>query len=435
MTASAVDLPHQPELQSTDGRDLDLATDVGSSQLFIPAATAFVERFSTADYWSVPQKPFLWQNRLNRKMNSRLPCLTTAWLLLAAIAVVASPTDQAADASKKTTSATSSSTHVLSRNQGQITAGDRLLLQATGRLEQRSSISARLRYQGNIDNSQIYGVGSYWQQGQGDSLRVRFEVQVAGQNASLLQISNSRFLWMDRQLPAGRRITRIDLREVRAATQHDAKSLDEARPGEATWSTLETASLAHSGGLPGLLASIHEHFSLMPPQAMRLASTSPTASRPVSIPVFAIVGHWRVPKLAAVVAPPQAPEDGVSGAVMAQRAELQSISPRLPQEVLLLVGQADLFPYRIEYRRLETPAIAPGDAQAAPYQLSPSPIVAVEFSDVAFDVPIDAGTFDYSPGNAEWIDQTAVVLERLYRERQGPMTTRQGKRASAATDR
>jgi hypothetical protein len=33
-------------------------------------------------------------------------------------------------------------------------------------------------------------------------------------------------------------------------------------------------------------------------------------------------------------------------------------------------------------------------------------------------VPIAAGQFDYAPGDADWIDQTATVLERLRRERQ-----------------
>jgi len=356
-------------------------------------------------------------------MNSRLPCFTAMGILLAMASVAAPPPDHAAISRAETAAVATPSRNELPPNGQQITAGDHLLLQAASRLEQRGSIVARLRYQCHIDGVQMYGAGSYWQQGRGDTLRVRFELQAAGQNASLLQISNSRFLWTDRQLPIGRKITRIDLRELRAAVVNGSKNLVDARPGEATWSTLETASLAHCGGLPGLLAAIHQHFSLLPPQAMRLATTPPTASRPVSIPVFAVVGHWRISKLTALASPSQATKTLMSGSATAERAELPSLPARLPQEILLLVGQADLFPYRIEYRHLETPAVVSGEAPP-PYQLSPSPIVALECSDVAFDVPIDRGMFDYSPGNAEWIDQTAEVLERLYRERQNPRATR-----------
>jgi hypothetical protein len=92
----------------------------------------------------------------------------------------------------------------------------------------------------------------------------------------------------------------------------------------------------------------------------------------------------------------------------------------------LLVGQADLFPYRIEYRRLETPLAASHDTAPIPYQLSPNPLVVLELTDVAFDVPIAAGQFDYAPGDADWVDQTAAVLERLRSKREQQLATRTG---------
>jgi hypothetical protein len=86
--------------------------------------------------------------------------------------------------------------------------------------------------------------------------------------------------------------------------------------------------------------------------------------------------------------------------------------------VLLLVDQTNLFPHRIEYRRLETPTAADPAAKSVPYQLSARPLVVLEFSDVAFDVPIAVGQFDYAPPSVDWVDHTAAVLERLRRERQ-----------------
>jgi hypothetical protein len=82
--------------------------------------------------------------------------------------------------------------------------------------------------------------------------------------------------------------------------------------------------------------------------------------------------------------------------------------------VLILVGQADLFPYRIEYRRLETAPNGP----PIPYQLSANPMVVLEFIDVVFDTPIATGQFDYTPGDAEWTDQTATILHRLRQQTQ-----------------
>ncbi len=258
----------------------------------------------------------------------------------------------------------------------------------------------------------MYGVGSYWQQGSGDSLRVRLEIQIVGQEASLLQISNSWFLWIDRRLPTGRNVSRINLRQLRADPMLSGTGLEAIQPGKATWSPIEPELLAHCGGLPSLFAALGESFSFLPPQAMRLAIASPDASQPASIPVFAVVGHWTPKKLTSLLA------------VDSQPLTIDKLPERLPQEVLLLVGQADLFPYRIEYRRLETPLAASRETPPAPYQLSANPMVVLELSDIAFDVPIAAGQFDYNPGDANWVDQTAATLERLRRERQEQVAAR-----------
>jgi hypothetical protein len=284
-------------------------------------------------------------------------------------------------------------------------------MQAASKLEQRGSISARLRHQIAIAGNQLYGVGSYWQQGSGEALRVRLELQIAGQDARLLQVSNGRFLWTERRLATGRFVTRVNLRQLRADPALTPASLEHVEPGEATWTTLQPELIAHCGGLPSLLAALGENFSFLPPQAMRLAADPAAGSQPTSIPVFAVVGHWKPEKLSALVGETESNTDG------AQPLTVSGLPDRLPQEVLLLVGQADLFPYRVEYRRLDTPLTSRANAQLGPYQLSANPMVVVELSDVAFDVQIAAGQFDYSPGDADWVDLTADVLERLHRER------------------
>jgi hypothetical protein len=372
-------------------------------------------------------------------MNSKLPRLTPLLTILAAVALVAprhrsgaadEPNGSAATPAADATpgGAAAAIQRQPASRLAPPTVGDELLMRAAARLERRASVSARLRHQVSIGGQPLYGVGSYWQQGTGDELRVRLELQIAGREANLLQASNSRFLWIERRLPTGRTVTRIDLRQLRADPVLGATQLGDIQPGKATWSPMHPELSAHCGGLPSLLAALEENFSFLPPQAMRLAPQSGLESQPASVPVFAIVGHWRQEKLAALL------KDGRESRVKRQEPETSNapsppssaIPKRMPQEVLLLVGQADLFPYRIEYRRLETPQVANQDGPSIPYQLSVDPMIVLELTDVAFDVSIAAGQFDYAPGDAEWVDQTATVLERLHRERQDQVAARTG---------
>jgi hypothetical protein len=139
--------------------------------------------------------------------------------------------------------------------------------------------------------------------------------------------------------------------------------------------------------------------------------------------VFAVVGHWKPEKLAALLTKDDANKQNQKPSDT-KSAKQKRIPERLPEEVLLLVGQSDLFPYRIEYRQLETPVAANKDGPPIPYQLSVHPMVVLELSDVVFDAPIAAGQFDYTPGDADWVDQTAVLLERLRRASQAQVAAR-----------
>jgi hypothetical protein len=349
---------------------------------------------------------FLWQNRQNRHMKNTLPRSWASAMLLLASAVIAlsgllamARVARGADAIAATTAS----------------SGDRLLVQALSQLERRRSITARLNYEVRLLGERLSGRGGYWQQGSGEELRVRLDLQMIGQDSALRQVSDGRALWVDRRLPMGRTVTQINLRELRADPVLAADRFDQIAPGEASWSATQPDVLACYGGLPRLLASLSENFSFMPRQAMRLVS--PGSPPQASPPYFAVVGHWKPERLAMLTGQPTNVGDPDS--------ETQTSQPhRLPQEVLLLFGQADLFPYRVEYRQRETPAAAGPNLPGPTYQLSTSPMVVLEFSDVAFDVPIAVGQFEYKPGDIDWVDQTATVLERLHRERQAKVAAR-----------
>jgi hypothetical protein len=345
-------------------------------------------------------------------MKKSLPCFS------ALVAIVAF---RAATAQTAPVSAAPTQPPVAVDAPARVPSGDDLLMRAASQLERRSSVAARLRHQVTAGGQELFGVGSYWQQGSGVDLKVRLELQIAGGDAQLLQVSNSRFLWIDRRLPTGRSVTRFDLRQLRADPSITPPDVDKLDPGKANWSSIQPLLLAHSGGLPSLLASLGENFNFLPPQTMRLAMEPPVSAQPTSVPVYAIVGQWKPEKLTALITKSEDPAKETTGP---KKAKPPKMPDRLPQEVLLLVGQADLFPYRIEYRQLETPVAAIADGPAIPYQLSDHPLVVLEMSDVVFDAPIAAGQFDYTPGDANWVDQTAGLIERLRRQRQEQVATR-----------
>jgi hypothetical protein len=304
--------------------------------------------------------------------------------------------------------------------------GDQLLQQVAAHLERRASVTAKLRHQVSFAGQQFYGVGNYWQQASGEDLKVRLELQIAGHDAQLLQVCNSRHMWVDRKLPTGRQVTRVDLRTLRANPSLGAPDLNDVKPGQANWSPLQSSLVAYSGGMPSLLASLSENFTFLPPQAMKLAMTPPLTPEPTNVSVFAVVGHWRPERLAAILAKAQRnssdPSQATAEAEQPQRAK---IPERIPQEVLLLVGQSDMFPYRIEYRGLETPDPMSADGPAIPYQISVHPMVVLELSDIAFDTVIPPGQFDFIiPGDVDMIDQTSAILDQLRQAHQQQVATR-----------
>ena len=359
-------------------------------------------------------------------MKNILPRLTTLIRAVAAIAMTAfasfpasNPAAGAPGSSSSDASATPGASTPIAAQP--ITAGDQLLLQAIAQLERRESIAARLQYKASLNGQTLSNAsypGSYWQQGSGDVLRVRLELRVTD-TISLLQVSNGRFLWVDRQFPTRRVVNRLDLRRIRADAARAAAKLDELQPGQANWSPIHPELSAYYGGLPKLLSAMSESFTFQQPQAMRLELKSPDKAVKSAVPVFAVVGHWKPAQLAKIV--PPLGEAGIDAELERQLAALPS---RLPQEVLLLLGQADLFPYRIEYRTLMQPSPSAG-MPAAPYQLSAEPLVLVEFSDVSFDVPIGPGQFDYAPpSDTKWDDLTAEYLDKIRSQRDQQLATR-----------
>ena len=88
----------------------------------------------------------------------------------------------------------------------------------------------------------------------------------------------------------------------------------------------------------------------------------------------------------------------------AEPIDLSKLPEHLPNQVLLLLGEDDLFPYRIEYRRTVDPDAA-----------SPSsrPVVTMQLFEVVTDAPIPPHRFHYNPGEMEYEDETEQFLKSL----------------------
>jgi hypothetical protein len=231
------------------------------------------------------------------------------------------------------------------------------------------------------------GSGNYWQQGVGPQRVSRWEMQtqVAGETAGYLQVFDGRYVWTDRHVPSGRKISRLDVNHLksRLAVGISTKS------AETPWAEL-LRSTEFRGGLSQLLAELLRQFDFAPPEATQLNG----------FPVAALRGRWRDEQLAELS--PQA-----------QSADAGTWPAQLPHHVLLLVGQSNLFPYVFEFRRPEDATLAEELIGLRPAR---DPLLRYEIFEVRFADAIDPMVFQFKAGDVNTTDETALVLERLTRQ-------------------
>ena len=141
---------------------------------------------------------------------------------------------------------------------------DSFAIRVLATLERWPNISARVRHQVRIGEHVLTGTGRYWQLGVGNERRTRLELQtqVAGNAASLVQVFDSRYLWTDRNLPSGRKVTRLDPVRLQAGLT----SAPVARQGGPTTATSLISTAASRGGLSGQLADLIKNFNFDPPR-------------------------------------------------------------------------------------------------------------------------------------------------------------------------
>jgi hypothetical protein len=267
---------------------------------------------------------------------------------------------------------------------------------------QVQAVQARIRYHANLFGAQTVGAGIYLQQGTGDDRQFRLELKTAigEQLLTFQQVCDGKFLWQYRDSfnkPAsdklnpnkagaetGERptITRIDLVKIRQALQDSDRKV-----------SVDAIGQLAVGGLPKLIDGLQRSFRFNRVEAGRLDT----------LPVWIAAGSWQPAAIA------QVSKELANQAAREQPLSLKLLPPQLPEQVWLYLGQDDLFPYRIEYRRRAGGQGRGGDAGAGDML----PMVIVEFYEVRMNSPINPHEFDYQPGNADILDSTASFLKEL----------------------
>jgi hypothetical protein len=223
-------------------------------------------------------------------------------------------------------------------------------------------------------------------EGSWDRLLIRLElrIQIGDQQSSLLQILSpptpaGHYLWTYCKLPDEERLSRVDL--VRAAQARDKA---QPTPGLGT-----EGMLSGLGGLPRLLRGLQAAFDFSSAEQGHFGR----------LPVWRLQGQWKPDHLAKILPDQKA-------AIEAGRPpDLGKLPEHLPNRVVLMLGEDDLFPYRIEYRRgIPEKADGRDDSRA---------LVTMELFDVKFNLPIDRNRFIYNRGTTDFSDQTENFISSL----------------------
>ena len=268
----------------------------------------------------------------------------------------------------------------------QTPTGDEFFAEVLATMERRTSISARLRHQSRLSGEKLVGSGHFWQQGSGTQRVSRWEMQtqVAGENASYVQVFDGRYLWTDRHLPSGRQVHRLDVSNLKNRIRTANRTANNFGDREYL---LQTSQFR--GGLSQMLAELLTRYEFAPPRLTQLNGLA----------VHALLGQWRAKELA-TLAPTASPDT----------PDPSTWPEQLPHHVLVLVGQGNLFPYVLEFRRADDAPLLDALTGLKPTH---DPLMRYEIFEVHFADAIDATVFQFNPGSVEWSDETTLVFEKL----------------------
>jgi len=260
-------------------------------------------------------------------------------------------------------------------------SGNELIARASQRLDGQNSLSAKMRQRIHLFGQDLSGSGAYMQLGDGPRryLRMDMRVQLAGAQASLLQVCDGRFMWVRQEFPGHKTLGRVDLRRIQEslAAAGEEPQLD------------PVSNYMVLGGLPKLLAALENDFEFGKPSAAKIGEE----------PMISIRGTWKPEMLARLAI-------GQDDALQAGKGiDWSKMPDQVPDSVVLLLGASDLFPYRVEYHR------SPEGNGSTPANYKT--LATIEFYEVQMGAELDPLQFIFKPGDTEVADHTPLYMQKL----------------------
>ena len=140
--------------------------------------------------------------------------------------------------------------------QGEAASSGQQLMVAAARQLSAPALSAKVLHRVRMMGQKLEGAtGQYHQLGGGSGMaRLELKLAIGDKVSSFLQVCDGRFLYVRRELPEQKSLTRIDLEQVRAALAASGK--DAPAGAAASWMAL--------GGLSQFLTMIEQKLRIRP---------------------------------------------------------------------------------------------------------------------------------------------------------------------------
>ncbi len=260
-------------------------------------------------------------------------------------------------------------------------------------LESHSFVSAKILLEGHLFDKHLVGQGVYLQQRSGRQLLMRLELRMqhGEQTSSLVQVCDGQTLWERQNLLGDEKRSRID---VARAAQGLERAEEPALQGEAGF-------LPGLGGLPRLLRGLDAacDFTSAEEDLLKVGN--------YQIPVWKLHGRWKSDRLLKLLGKPEQDAEPEQGAKPSRPPDLKKLPPHVFDRVILMLGQEDLFPYRIEYRRTVAGKALRSDTRPS------RALMTTQLYDVVLDAPVDPSRFRYNPGQLDYPERTVGFLHSL----------------------
>ncbi len=262
--------------------------------------------------------------------------------------------------------------------------GDAMVQQAVERLARLPVLSANIRQRVDLFDQQLTGSGTYAQlAAEGPVLLTRLELklQTLEGAATWQQVCDGTKLWMYQKVTSSA-VSSVDVATVLAAMRQSPSAGG------------STAMGLGIGGLAEMLSSL----------SLSMRFRDVYASTSGEMKVWVVRGDWKSAAMAQGFGtsgkttsgnstPEKSAKEDEGGAV-----DPKNLRPHVPTHVWVVLGQKDLFPYRIDYCRADR-----GDER---------PLVSLEFFDVRQKVQLDEKLFVYRPSRRTVTDGTAEYLRK-----------------------